>query len=344
MNSLKNVGFPKMFSHIYIEDQVWDLPFTRQIIEQFPDSKLIRIHHYKDVFCRTKQDVTVQQRSKKLILAAKQNHLLYQGAQVCQSFGHSNFYYTSCMMNCLYHCEYCYLQGMYPSADVVIFVNLEDIFEEVEKMLQQHDLYLCVSYDTDLAAFEHLTGYTKRWIEFVKQCEKNYENPFTIEIRTKSAHTKLWTQMEPSSHVILAYTLSPEQIIASYEHGTPSLAERIKSIQYAMDAGFQVRLCFDPILYDREWRQQYRKMMDLIYQEIDTSRILDVSVGTFRVSQDYLKEMRKNAPDSCILQFPYENDHKVYHYQKSLADEMVDTLTDFLLERFDKSQIFSWEP
>ena len=36
-------------------------------------------------------------------------------------------------MNCVFDCEYCYLKGMYPSANLVVFVNLEDIFAEVEK-------------------------------------------------------------------------------------------------------------------------------------------------------------------------------------------------------------------
>ena len=28
-----------------------------------------------------------------------------EGAPVCQSFGNENFYYCSCMMNCIFDCE-----------------------------------------------------------------------------------------------------------------------------------------------------------------------------------------------------------------------------------------------
>ena len=52
------------------------------------------------------------------------------------------FDYTSCMMNCVFDCEYCYLKGMYPSGNVVLFVNLDDIFDEVYKLLQKHP---CIS-------------------------------------------------------------------------------------------------------------------------------------------------------------------------------------------------------
>ena len=69
------------------------------------------------------------------------------------------------MMNCVFDCEYCYLKGMYPSGNVVLFVNLDDIFDEVYKLLQKHPVYLCVSYDTDLLAVEIFSDIQKDgWI------------------------------------------------------------------------------------------------------------------------------------------------------------------------------------
>ena len=63
-------------------------------------------------------------------------------------------------MNCIFDCEYCYLKGMYPSANIVVFVNLEDIFAEVAQKLENHSLYLCVSHDTDLLKWnQSLTMY-----------------------------------------------------------------------------------------------------------------------------------------------------------------------------------------
>lgn len=55
---------------------------------------------------------------------------------------------------------------MYPSANIVVFVNLEDIFAEVERVLENHPLYLCVSYDTDLLALEPLIGFVQEWCAF----------------------------------------------------------------------------------------------------------------------------------------------------------------------------------
>ena len=119
-------------------------PVTERILARFPHAAVILIEHYKDVFCRRGQDYVLQHGAQNLILAKKRGTLLYEGAPVCQSFGNDNFYYTSCVMNCVYDCEYCYLKGMYPSGNLVIFVNLEDIFAETKRRLAGRPMYLCV--------------------------------------------------------------------------------------------------------------------------------------------------------------------------------------------------------
>ena len=37
------------------------------------------------------------------------------------------------MLNCVYDCSYCFLQGMFNSANYLVFVNYEDYFKEIEK-------------------------------------------------------------------------------------------------------------------------------------------------------------------------------------------------------------------
>ena len=140
------------FHHVYIERKLAENYDVDNVLKKLPGSRIVWINHYKDVFNRKNQSLEIQKKSPALILAKKEGQLIYSGSKECQDFGNDNFYYTSCMMNCLFDCEYCYLQGMYPSADVVLFMNLEDIFNEVVRMLTVHPVYLCVSYDTDLIA------------------------------------------------------------------------------------------------------------------------------------------------------------------------------------------------
>lgn len=311
---------------------------TQRILARFPKAAVILVDHYKDVFCRSRQHYVLQHRVQKLIIAEKTGPFLYEGAPVCQNFGNDWFYYTSCMMNCVYDCEYCYLKGMYPSANVVLFVNLEDIFSELEKMLAEHPVYLCASYDTDLMAMEGIAGYVKEWNDFAAAHPR-----LTVELRTKSANIRLIEEMTVQSNVIYAFTLSPHAVIDAYEHGTPPLKQRIACAAGANQRGCKVRLCFDPMLYCPDWEKQYMDMLKQVFMQIDMTRIMDVSVGSFRVSQEYLKKMRRNEPCSAVVQFPYENDGGVYHYPAELTDRMESMLAGQLRSALPSEKIFFWK-
>lgn len=342
MKSLRKDYYNPPFSHIYVEKGVREHPRARRILERFPAASVVMIDHYKDVFCRRGQNFVMQQKSRSLILAARRGTLLYPGAPVCQSFGNEYFYYASCIMNCVYDCEYCYLKGMYPSGNMVLFVNLEDYFHQVSERLGEHALYLCISYDTDLMAAEPIAGYTGEWISFART-QLSRPNPLKLEIRTKSADSLFWSEHTPVPGMIYAITLSPQAVIDACEHSTPSLRRRIASARQALQRGFAVRLCFDPMIFCRDWERHYDEMLGQVFAEIDPKLLTDVSVGTFRVSQDYLKKMRKNRPDSAVVQFPYENDSGVYHYSRALTDKMEGFLVKQLREKLPEEKIFLWE-
>lgn len=323
------------FSHIYIENAARDHENTKRILEKLEGKEIVYINHYKDVFSRSNQNFVIQKQSPKLILAVKKDNLIYKGAEVCDDFGNENFYYTSTMMNCLYDCEYCYLQGMYTSANIVVFVNIDDIFKEVEKLLKLHSVYLCISYDTDMLALEHITNYTKLWIEF---CRKHQN--LKIELRTKSSNFNAIKEIAPLDNFILAWTLSPEGIIHKYENKTPNLELRLSSIKAALDKGWNVRLCFDPMLYIEGWEEKYASLVKKIFCSISGNDILDVSIGTFRVSKDYIKRMRKQRHDSIILNYPFETIETVSSYPAYLSDKMVKFLYGKVSGYVSKDKIY----
>lgn len=337
LRNLKQDYYLNSFSHIYVETGIREHPRTLAILEKFPDAVVIEIAHYKDVFCRRGQKNGEQHKSQKLILAEKQGNLLYEGAPVCQNFGNEYFYYTSCIMNCIYDCGYCYLKGMYPSGNLVIFVNIEDIFAEAARQLKEHPLYLCVSYDSDLYALESLTGYVQAWSSFAAE----HEN-LTVEVRTKCANRSVLKKMIPNPRMIFAFTLSPERVAVQYERGTPSLKQRLLCVREAMERGFAVRLCFDPMLYVRDWKTCYGEMLDMVRKEISMEELVDVSVGSFRISQEYLKKMRKNAPGEAVVWFPYENKEGYYQYPVALQEEMEQFLAERLEAMIGKKKIFRW--
>ena len=71
--------------------------------------------------------------------------------------------------------------------------------------------------------------------------------------------------------------------------------------------------------------------------------IVDVSVGTFRISQNYLKTMRKQDPESAVIWFPFHRENGYCHYPDDLMEQMECFLIEELDKKIAKEKIFRWK-
>lgn len=341
MNSLTNTIYNPPWSYVYAEQEALSYPLAGRLVSFLAarGSRVLEIAHYMDLFGRTHQSFAAQKNAPALILAVKHGNFLYPGAPVCQNFGNAHFYYTSFALNCPFDCEYCYLQGMYPSGNIVIFVNQDDYFAELAQLLEQHPVYLCISYDTDLLALENLTGLTRRYFSFAAE-----QACLTTEVRTKSAVSVSsladGLPEKARSRIIMAYTLSPDFVISRFEHRTPPLAKRLSAIRAAHEAGFAIRLCFDPLLAVPDFQTVYGEFLAQVQDALRGIPVQDASIGVFRISDGYLKLMRKNRPDSALLQYPFTNENHVCSYGVR-GKEMISFVKEALMGFVAEDKIFT---
>ncbi|MCK9371623.1 MAG: hypothetical protein M0P91_00370 [Sulfuricurvum sp.] len=305
-------------------------------MEKFDRSAIVLIDHYKEVFNRPNQSFAAQSDSKKLILAHKDGKFLHEGSQYSDGFEHPQFFYASSIMGCLYDCDYCYLQGLYPSANTVLFVNLEDAFEQLLPYLDK-DTLIATSYDTDTLAIESLTRQTLLWLEFAEN-QKNLH----LEIRTKSANFKPLKKMKPNQRVILAWTLSPQKIIDRYEHATPSLAQRLRAIKEAVEAGWNVRVCIDPVIYTDAFETLYPDLIDILFHHIDPSTITHLTLGSFRMSTPHLRALKK-LHRSDVAFYPYEVSDDMATYPETIESTILETLVAKARTYLNEERIRTWQ-
>lgn len=328
------------FRHIYVEREVLSHPVTIQLIDRFRNASVIPVDHYKDVFNRSRQNLSAQETEPSLILAANHGVLFYPGAPVCQSFGEEHFLYTSCIMNCMYDCDYCYLQGMYPSGNMVVFVNLEDYFTELDQLLTQHPVYLCCSYDSDLTALSGLLPHAEAF------CRYALTHPnLRLELRTKSAALPFIKTLPAAKNIVMAFTLSPQEVIARYEHYTPSLNARLATAKEAARQGFSLRLCFDPILDIPNAEALYSALTDEVFRVLLPEEIADISLGVFRLSKDYLKQLKKAKPACAVSHYPYTLTDGVCHYDTGRCELLLTTVCNALSRHgIPSEKLFIWTP
>lgn len=333
--------FAPLFSTVYIEKDLLKMDLSKYKLPK--DATIVPITHYKDVFNEPGHLTSFQKKSPALILAKQTGKFVFPGAPVCQSFGNEHFYYCSCVKNCIYNCEYCYLHGMYPSGNIVVFVNIEDAFNSVRELVDKHPVYLCVSYDTDLLALEGLLGYVQKWVDLVAVTPN-----LTIEVRTKSANAEIFGRLCKNyaesvlSRVIFAWTISPDQIVSRFENNTPSSAARLRALKAAHQAGFPVRICFDPLILVPDYESLIKEMITTVFNTVSPDEIKDFSIGTFRISSDYLKKMRNSYQISPITNFPYISENGVAGYGE-LGEDMEAYALSCLLEYVPVDKVFFWK-
>lgn len=310
---------PGHFSHLYVEKRAHLYAETATILDRFSSAIVVEIDDYKQVFNRPRQSFTLQKRAMNLIVAVKKDQFLYDGPTFSSNFGHPHFYYSTPLLNCLYDCDYCYLQGMFPSANLVVFINQPDFMEAVDLKLRHHPVYLSISYDTDLLALEKVFGLCRRWIDFASARKE-----LTVEIRTKSANFDAVADLQPVDGVILAWTLSPQAIAERWERGTPPVRQRMHAALCAVEKGWKVRLCLDPMIWTDEGTRPYDELLAHVDNEIGLRRIWDFSLGTFRMNRAYLRAIRTFRKDAPILYYPFQNNGTSISY----SDAHRCTLTD----------------
>ena len=336
LNNKNSSLFNNRFSHIYVEKKILNNKNTLEILSKFKDVKIIEIENYKEVFSSNNQDFHLQKLGQKLILASNKANMIYEGAVVCESFENDNFYYTSSIINCVYDCEYCYLQGVYSSGNIVIFVDIEKVFEEVEELYNKlKTLYLCISYDTDLLAIENICGFSEKWYYFIED-----KKDLKIELRTKSGNIDKFLNLKPLDNFIVAFTLSPENLALKNEKYTASFKNRVKAIKELQEKGWKVRICIDPLIYSDNFEENYSQMIEYLFNKINKEKVIDVSIGVFRISKEYLKKMRNQNQNSEILYYPFECIDGVYTYSDKTKSYMINFIKEQFLKYIDEKKIY----
>ena len=193
----------------------------------------------------------------------------------------------------------------------------------------------------DLLAMEAVTGYVRLWSAYAAK----HEN-LKLEIRTKCAGHAMW-DLPCLSNVIYAFTMSPQKMIDAFEKETPSAFARIVCAAEGLKKGFPVRLCFDPMLYLPSWKTDYLQLLSQIDRIFGDrmlhdgwEKLVDVSVGTFRISQEYMKKLRRVEPFAPAVQYPYVNCNGVYQYPPELLKEMESFMITELTQRMNKENIY----
>ncbi|MFK7892071.1 MAG: radical SAM protein [Granulosicoccus sp.] len=321
---------------IYIENAINEHALTQRICARFPRARKVHIDRYQEVFNAASQNFRHQKRAPKLILAHKPGKRLHP-TPPGYHIGARHNYYFSHMLNCVFDCRYCFLQGMYQSANYVVFVNSEDFFNDITQTVKDtgEPTWFFSGYDCDSLALDPVTG-------FVGECLQHFtglEHAF-LELRTKSTQIRPLLNRKAMTNTVVAYSLSPQPIIAAEEHGTPSLQKRLDALQALQQAGWPIGLRFDPLLYADNFEALYGDFFNTVFSSLNMSEVHSVSLGVFRLPKGFHKNLVRLYPDARLLAAPMEQRAGMVTYRTSDEQHMRDFCTQQLKRVVRDDQLF----
>ncbi len=308
-----------MIQSIYIESGVANHPRTKTILERFPTASRISCDRYGEIFNRKAQNFRLQKQHPALILAGKFDNFVLSAPDGYGVGGKRNFYFSH-MLNCLYDCRYCYLQGVFNSAHYVLFVNYEDFAQAIEKTINNYpneEIWFFSGYDCDSLAMEPITEFVK----YILPLFERNPNAF-LELRTKSTQIRDLMATRPLQNVVVAFSFTPQHISAALEHKVPKLDKRINAIRELQQAGWPVGLRLDPLIYYDNYMKDYRDLYNKLFDTLDIDRLHSVSLGSFRLPKSYYKKIVKLYPDEPLFHGPLDTTIPMVSYEQDLDNEI----------------------
>ncbi len=298
---------------IFFEEGVADHEITGRVLNWYSKVERHSLRSIDEVFAKVRKPYLHKRTDLNLFIGAKRGTLIKEAPEA-YGLARGRHYYFIHAYNCIYECEYCYLQGYFNSPDIVLFVNHDDIAREIEETIiaqPAEELWFHAGEFSDSLALCHLTrefGYY--WPVFEK-----YSNAF-LELRTKSANVKPLLEMPALPNVIVSYSLSPAASARQFDREAAPLGARLRAIKKLAEQGFNIGLHFDPIIQSEALLESYNELIADVLEVLPAEQLAYLSLGVIRFSQQSFRETVHNYADSRMMAADFVNsfDGKVrYH-------------------------------
>jgi len=322
--------------YIYIEREIRDHPRVQSILLRHKRATVVECERYGEVFNPKAQNFRLQKQRPALILARKHKGLVQEAPPGYGVGGDSNYYFSH-MLNCLYDCRYCFLQGMYRSANYVLFVNYEDFLDAMDsRLMPGRQTWFFSGYDGDSLALEPVTGFAASMLPWFEQRPDAW-----LELRTKSTQTGSLLAREPLPNIVTAFSFTPEAVWKATEHRVPTVERRARAMQQLAGAGWPVALRIDPLIWHHGFEKHYGELFLQLFRQLPETMLHSVTTGPFRMPQPFFRNMERLYPEEPLLAAGLGARGKMVSYPLEREREMVDFCVQELRKYLPEEKIFT---
>jgi spore photoproduct lyase len=177
-------------------------------------------------------------------------------------------------------CAYCILQGYLTNPVLTVYVNLDDLWAELDAFLAASGpraVRLGTGELGDSLALDPLTGHAAALIAYFRS-----KSGATLELKTRTVNIESILRAEPAENIVVSWSLNSVPAAEADERDAPPMAERLAAAARVQERGFRLGFHFDPLVRYEGWREDYSGVVRDLFRAVDPARVAWISLGSLR--------------------------------------------------------------
>lgn len=322
--TLKRQFKPK---NLFIEESVSHTEMANRVSAHFPKSNIEIIKTYKEHIGKRRFGIDDYNRRLENLYLVREDYDFFKKCPCSANSAFCGYFVVNLGSGCPYECSYCVLQDYINSPGIIMPANIEDFFAAYRRLGRDIRCGSCEL--TDSLAFDHITGYSPRIVDFFRHYPKTM-----YELKTKSDNVELLTSVPGARNIIISWSLNPQKIVETVEYFTAPLMQRLEAAQRCATSGYRVAFHFDPMIYYQGWEADYETLIDTTFHAIDGCDVAWINLDTLRMTPRLKKIIENRFPDNTILDEEFFTGHDgKLRYPDELRVLLYKNMTSWIRKR-----------
>jgi spore photoproduct lyase len=288
LKQTSSYGDPARFvTHLHVAKDCLDLPYTQEIIARanLPVT-VVGERGVPEIEGDYPYNLSA---GKRHLLLCRNRGAFFKPCPGTREYRCCDYQVLNIGMNCPMDCVYCILQAYLNNPWLSFFVNVEDLFAELDLALDaepERFFRIGTGEFTDSLALDSLTHLSPLLVNSMAK-----RSNAVLELKTKSVNIANLEGLDHRGRTIVAWSLNSPPIMAREEIRTATLEERLQAAARCAGWGYKLAFHFDPIILHEGWQEGYRQTIGRLFAEVPAASIAWISMGALR----YLPSLKKIA-------------------------------------------------
>jgi spore photoproduct lyase len=317
---------------VYVDKKALDFPLTKRILEHLdglPQEIMAsprRKQAILEAIRRSEDPIGVGKRI--LYLTVQRGRFVKPCPCTPRAIG-CGYFIINLNLQCPLDCTYCILQHYLAEPWLTVFVNLEDLWPELDDFLEKHNrraIRIGTGELGDSLALDHFTGLSADLISYFRG-----KANVSFELKTKTSGIGNLPAVQMRDNIVVSWSLNAGKIAREEERGAPAVMERLQAARAVVEKGYRVGFHFDPLVRFPGWDREYEEVVRELFQAVPASSIAWLSLGALRFPPALKKIIQARFPETKIIydEFILGRDGKL-RYFRPLRLELIQSLAGFV--------------